>query len=330
MSIFGWFSAREVILEIRQLRHFIAAAEAGNLRKASENIHISHPALSMSIKNLESDLGVMLLDKNRRGVQLTYAGQVFLKSAQVILRQIDDVRALVKGSENSPTGNVRLGIPFGVNNAIAAPLCQLLMERYPGINLEIEEGSSLSLGRLYEDNQLDLLIAYDVVEKMDQRVEQLYVEHLYLLTAYNEQNEVNQEIDPSELNGVSLACSPGAFSMRRSIDKYAFDNKIKFNFVLDFQSAHASLKIVQAGLADAIASWDLIHDHVEAKLVSAKRIVNPPLERSVCLVSSLRNRQTAATAAIISAIKVAIEEAKLLNKIRDTSIETTSETDIQI
>lgn len=307
-------------MEIRQLRHFIAAAEAGNLRKASENIHISHPALSMSIKNLEANLGVILLDKNRRGVQLTYAGQIFLKSAHSLLRQIDDVRSLVKGTESSPTGNVRLGIPYGVNNALAAPLCKLLIERYPGINLEIEEGSSTSLDRLYEDNHLDLLIAYDIVEKMDQRVEQLYVEHLYMVSAYEEQYDGQSTIEPSELKGMSIACSPGAFSMRRAIEKYAFDNKIGFNYVLDFQSAHASLKIVQAGLADAIASWDLIHDHVTTKLVCARRISNPPLERSVCLVSSLRSTQTAATVAIISAIKEAIEEAKAQDKIRDASM----------
>ena len=174
---------------------------------------------------------------------------------------------------------------------------------------------------MYEDNRLDLLIGYDLPEKMDQRVERLYIEHLYMVSAYSEENEALACIEPKELHGVSLACSPGAFSMRRSIDKYAFDNKISFNFVMDFQSANASLKIVQAGLADGIASWDLICDHVSTKLVSARRIVNPPLERTVCLVSSLRNSQTEAATAIISIIKEAIEDAKAQNRIRDAAIE---------
>lgn len=84
-------------MEIRQLRYFIAAVEAGNLRRAAENIHISHPALSMSLKNLEKDLGVTLLDRSRRGMRMTFAGEQFLKSAHSLLRQIDDLRASLLG-----------------------------------------------------------------------------------------------------------------------------------------------------------------------------------------------------------------------------------------
>lgn len=303
-------------MEIRQLRHFIAAAEAGNLRKASEKIHISPAALSMSIKNLEENLGTTLLHKNRRGVQMTYAGEQFLKSAHSLLRQLDEVSAHIKGTEESPTGGVKLGIPVGVSNALAAPLCKLLLEQFPGIDLQIEEGSTTSLERLYDDNLLDLMIGYDVTEKMDQKCEPLYTEHLYFVSAYDSNLKGETEIDSAALNGSTIACSPGTFSMRRTVESYAFDNGLKFNFTLDFQSAHASIKIAQAGLANTISPWDLIHDHVTSNMVTARRIVNPPLERTVCLISSLRFEPSFATSAIIGAIKTAIEIAETEDKIR--------------
>lgn len=303
-------------MEIRQLRHFIAAAEAGNLRKASEKIHISPAALSMSIKNLEDNLGTTLLHKNRRGVQMTYAGEQFLKSAHALLRQIDDVSAKIKGTEESPTGSVKLGVPVAVNNALAAPLCKLLIDKFPGIDLQIEEGSTTSLERLYDDNMLDLMIGYDVIEKMDQKCEQLYTEHLYFVGAYDNTLEGIEEIESKDLNGSQIACSPGTFSMRRSIEKYAFDNGLSFKFTHDFQSAHASIKIAQAGLANTISPWDLVHDHVASNMVTARKIVNPPLERSVCLISSLRSEPSFATSAIMGAVKSSIEIAKQEDKIR--------------
>ena len=303
-------------MEIRQLRHFIAAAEAGNLRQASENIHITHPALSMSIKNLEADLGIQLLTKNRRGVQMTHAGEQFLIAAHSILRQIDDLRASLLSTQDSPTGSVRLGLPYGANNALAAPLFKLILERFPRIDLTIEEGNTTSLERSFENDLLDLMVNYDITEKMDLKSEPLYIERLYLVSAYDPELDSTNEISSQELAEYPIVSSPGKHSMRRTIEKYAFDNGIQFNYFMDFGSAHASLKIVEDGLAHTIASWDLIHDRLRTNQVSAREIVNPPMERTICLVSSLRETHSPATDAIAGAIKTAIKGARANDSLR--------------
>lgn len=303
-------------MEIRQLRHFIAAAEAGNMRKAGESIHISQPALSMSIRNLEEDLGVTLLNKNRQGVQLTYAGEQFLKSAHSLLRQIDDIHATLKGTGDSPTGNVKLGIPYGPNNALAALLYQQMLEKYPGINLRIEEGITTGIERQFEENMIDLMINYDVMEKSHQKCEPLYVEQLYLISKYDPDLDGIEEIDSSELANYPIASSSGTHSMRRAMEKYAFDNGVFFNFVGDFASPHSSLRIVEAGIANKISPWDEIYDDVGINRFSARKLVNPPLERTVCLISSLSNRNSLATIAVIDAIKSAVIQARSEDRLR--------------
>ncbi|MBX2849583.1 MAG: LysR family transcriptional regulator [Acidiferrobacterales bacterium] len=303
-------------MEIRQLRHFIAAVEAGNLRKASEDVHISHPALSMSLKNLETSLGTKLLIKDRRGVQTTYAGELFLTAAHSILRRIDDIETSLLSTHESPVGNVKLGITYAANNALAAPLYKLLMEKFPGIRLQIEEGNTTILEREYDQNLIDIMFNYDISGKMDQKVTDLYTEHLYLITAYDPKLDTTDEIDSKQLDKLPIVCSPGTHSMRLTLEKYARDNDIEFNFDYDFQSAHASLKIVIEGLANTVAPWDLIHDHVKGKLVSARKIVNPMMERRVCLVSSLQEKHSPAVNAMIEAIKLAVKDAKNEDKIR--------------
>ncbi|AEE22641.1 transcriptional regulator, LysR family [Glaciecola sp. 4H-3-7+YE-5] len=306
-------------MEIRQLRHFIAVVEAGNLRKASENTHITHPALSMSLKSLESSLGVKLLERDRRGIALTYAGEKFLPAAHSLLKQIDDLRSSLLGTQDSPTGNVRLGIPYGINNALAAPLFKQLQERYPGINLIIEEGNTTSLERSFDNDLLDLMISYDIQKKLDQKSEPLYVEQLYLVSAFDPTLAQDAEVNFADLVNFPIVSSPGTHSMRRTLERYAFENGIQFDFSLDFQSAHSSLKIAVEGLAHTIAPWDLIHDHVRGNLISARRIVSPCMERTACLVSSLRGVHTTATDAVISSIKSAIDSAKKDDKIRGRS-----------
>lgn len=303
-------------MEIRQLRHFIAVVEAGNLRKASENSHITPPALSLSLKSLETSLGVKLLDRDRRGVALTYAGEQFLPAAQSLLKQIDDVRSSLVGCKESPTGNVRLGLPVGLNNALAAPLSRILHSQFPGINLTVEEGNTTTLERSFNNDLLDLMMSYDIQTQVDRKIEPLYVEQLYLVGPYDPELTADSDIPFSELADYPIVSSPGKHSMRRTLDRYAFENGIEFNFLLDFQSAHSSLKLAVEGIAHTITAWDLIHDHVKGQLVSARRIVNPNMERTVCLVSSLCGVHTSAVDAVASSIKTAVNIAQKEGKIR--------------
>lgn len=306
-------------MEIRQLRHFVAAVEAGNFRKASENVHITHPALSLSIKNLESDLGVLLLRKSRKGIETTDAGEQFLSGARTILAELEDLKASLQGTVDAPTGTVRLGLPVSSNNAIAAPLFKLLLETAPGIVLEIEEGNSTHLLRSYENDLLDLMITFDWKVKVDYQCEPLYIEHLYLVSAYDESIKESPSISARSCSNLPIVSSPGTHSMRRTIEKYAFDNGLDFDYFRDFQSPLASLKIVETGLAHTFAAWDLIHDHIKGNLISAQKIENPPMERTVCLVSTLHGTRSAATNFVIDAIKKAIVIARANDTLRGRS-----------
>jgi DNA-binding transcriptional LysR family regulator len=301
---------------MKQLRHFIAAAQAGNLAKAAETIHLTPSALSISLKNLEEEVNVKLLIRGRGGVQLTYAGELFLKGAHSILKQLDDLQASLLGANDSPAGNVRLGLPFGSNNALAAYLFKSLMQDYPGINLLIEEGNTTNLDRSFENGLFDLMISYDVVDRVDRNSELLYIEHMYFLGPYDETFDSVDEIDSQELEQYPVVLSPGTHSIRATIEQFALNNGIKFNYLTDFQSAHASVKIVQEGLAYTIAPWCLIADHAKTKLISARKIVNPLMERSAYLVSSRDRAPSPATLAIIGVLKAAVEYAIATDKLR--------------
>lgn len=307
-------------MHIKQLRHFVAAVQTGNLRKASENIHLTAPALSISLKNLEEELGVKLLIKNRHGVEMTYAGQKFLSGAHSLLKQIDDLQASLMEAQDSPAGNVRLGIPFGACNALASPLFKTILNNYPGINLKIDESNTANLERLYDDDLLDLMINYDVDDHLDRRSELLYIEHMYLVGEYDEKLEGVDEIESSSLEKHPIVSSPGTHSMRRMMEKHALDNGINFNYLIDFQSAYASLRIVEDGLAYTIAPWCLISDHVKTNLVTARKIINPSMERTAYLISSRNKSQSAATIAIVGAIKLAILEAIGMDRLRAKSL----------
>src|SRR5436309_14513710 len=78
-------------MELRHLRYFVAVAEAENvLRAATQKLHVSQPAVSRQIRDLEDELGVQLFQRTGKAVSLTDAGRVFLREARAVLERIDE------------------------------------------------------------------------------------------------------------------------------------------------------------------------------------------------------------------------------------------------
>jgi len=96
-------------LEPRLLRYFIAVAEERHFSRAAQRLHISQPPLSYAIRQLESTLGVQLLERTSRHVALTEAGRVLYREAQALLRQSEAVGTLVQRVDAGLRGRLRIG-----------------------------------------------------------------------------------------------------------------------------------------------------------------------------------------------------------------------------
>lgn len=96
-------------LEPRLLRYFIAVAEERHFSRAAERLHISQPPLSYAIRQLESSLGVQLLERTSRHVALTEAGRVLYREAQALLRQSEAIGTLVQRVGAGLRGRLRIG-----------------------------------------------------------------------------------------------------------------------------------------------------------------------------------------------------------------------------
>lgn len=97
-------------MDMRQVRHLIAVLEHGNVLRAANAIHISQPALSKSIQNLEAELGVRLLERSPRGVSPTIYGTSLLKHARLLLNQGEQAVAEIEAIKGGHLGHLRLGV----------------------------------------------------------------------------------------------------------------------------------------------------------------------------------------------------------------------------
>lgn len=126
-------------MELRLLRSFVVLAEELHFGRAAARLCIVQPALSMQIRALEDELGVVLFDRDRHRVELSAAGRVFLPEALATLDQAQRAVQLVRAAEAGEVGVIRLGFVSSVLPTYLPALIRDLHARHPRIELELKD-----------------------------------------------------------------------------------------------------------------------------------------------------------------------------------------------
>lgn len=128
------------MFDFRQLRYFIAVAEELSFTRAAQRLHLSQPPLSQQIQALEQDLGIRLLERDKRNVTLTAPGRLFLEQARQILTMAEDARTKVAEAAAGFSGNLRLAYTVSVSFHPALPQTLLrLGQKAPNIRVWLSE-----------------------------------------------------------------------------------------------------------------------------------------------------------------------------------------------
>ncbi len=143
---------------IRQLRYFVALAETGGFGRAAEIVHVTQPALSQQIKELETTLGARLVDRLPRGVQLTRAGQEVLRRARRILSEVGDLEPAVRLSRGL-SGRLRLGVIPTVAPYLLPLALTRLRARDLTLDIRVREAQTEPLIEALGQGRLDAVVA---------------------------------------------------------------------------------------------------------------------------------------------------------------------------
>ena len=132
------------MMELRQLRYFIAVAEELHFTRAAARLHIGQPPLSHAIQMLEQDVGARLFERNKRWVRLTEAGRLFLVDARRMLALAEEARSTAQRAERGEAGELRIGFTYSTP---LTPLFAAAINRYrqdhPQVSLLLQELATL-------------------------------------------------------------------------------------------------------------------------------------------------------------------------------------------
>ena len=143
---------------LRQLRYFVALAETQHFGQAALRCHVTQPALSMQIKELEEALGAPLIERTRRGALLTPAGVDVAHRARSILRSMRDLADVARQHASLLSGPLRVGVIPTIGPYLLPNVLPRLHQAFPQLQLSVRETQTMVLVRELLAGSLDLLI----------------------------------------------------------------------------------------------------------------------------------------------------------------------------
>lgn len=141
---------------LRQIRYFVAVAEAGSVTAAAADVNISQSAITEAVKALQAQLGVSLLERRARGVALTHQGHQFLRHARAILSAVADASLAVTSDPRTAEGHLNLGVTHIVAGYFLADPLARFRRIYPGITYKVVEDARRFVEHLLINGELDI------------------------------------------------------------------------------------------------------------------------------------------------------------------------------
>ncbi|ERL05041.1 LysR substrate binding domain protein [Mitsuokella sp. oral taxon 131 str. W9106] len=143
-------------MEFRQLEYFCMISELENFTRTAEVLHVSQPSVTKAIKALEAELGLMLIDRSQKHVELTEEGRAFLVHAKRIMRDADEAKRDMMRFRHDCSGTVRFGIPPMVEAYLFPDLFVKFRAAFPDIHLDVQEfGDSDEVRQRADIGELD-------------------------------------------------------------------------------------------------------------------------------------------------------------------------------
>lgn len=293
-------------MELRQLKYFVAACEAGSLLKASARLHVAQPALGQQITALEAELGARLLERSSRGVALTETGKVFLDYARLILNDVERAREAVRDSSRVPQGDVSLGLTTTVALAATLPILRACRERLPNVKLKIVEAYSGFLREHLQSGRLDLALLYDDPLNTGLSWQPLLDDRLVFVTRAD--NPIAERLTLAEAVKSPLVLPGREHGLRRIIDEACAPERLELNVVAEIEALSSVKQATEAGIGDTVLPLGAVAQEVKEGRLRTALIDDERMARRVICAVHAGRPATLARSAVMALVCEVVRE----------------------
>lgn len=296
-------------MTLTELRYIVTLAQEQHFGRAAERCHVSQPTLSVGVKKLEEELGVLIFERSKGAVRVTPVGEGIVAQARRVLEQAQTIRELAQAGKNQLTAPLRVGAIYTVGPYLFPQLIPLLHQSAPEMPLYIEENFTHVLRDKLRNGELDVIIIALPFEEVDILTKPMYDEPFCVLLPAQHRWVEMDSIDSNLLNDKSLlllgeghcfrdqvleAC-PANGSIQESQNRYT---------TVEASSLETIRHMVASGLGVSVLPRSAVDSHRYTAGVIEVRPFNPPAPtRTVAIAWRATFPRPKAIDALVEAIR---------------------------
>ncbi|WP_026425438.1 LysR family transcriptional regulator [Actinokineospora inagensis] len=287
-------------MTLQQLVYFLAVAETRHFTRAARRAHVAQPSLSKQIHSLETELGAPLFSRARGNVALTAAGEALLPIARRILSDVDSARLEVAELVGLRRGRIRLGATPSVCVGVLADVLRRYRDRYPGIQLEVEESGSGDLTTALLGGALDLALVIVPPQGVETALTMTPVlrEHLVVASSVNAP-ELPAKVRLESLRDHQMVMFRQGYDLRETTLHACREAGFEPKLAVQGGEMDAVLRFVEAGLGIAVVPSLVLPGRPGLR---ATPLAGAPLRRTIGLAHRTDTPPTAAARAFRSTL----------------------------
>ncbi|WP_298285911.1 LysR family transcriptional regulator [Novosphingobium sp.] len=286
---------------LKAIQIFVVVAETCSFRKAAEILHRSQSAVSTQIKLLEEQIGVALFHRTTRRVQLTAEGEQLLGHAQRAVASLEIGLRQIKETANIQFGNISMGCVPSIAATVLPPVLAEFQRKRSGIHLELRELASAQLLETISKQEILFGIGPEVEQASDFDFMPITKEPIYALLPKAHWKIGQNNITLAELVPLPVILASSSAALRNTLNRELAMRGLEIKHSFEVLQVQTMLAFAQAGLGVAILPQIMIPQPLDETL-QALPIVDPVLERKLCLITLKGNSLSPAARELTSLI----------------------------
>jgi LysR family hydrogen peroxide-inducible transcriptional activator len=191
-------------MTLTELKYIVAVARARHFGHAAEACYVAQPTLSVAIKKLEDELGVVLFERGGAEVSVTPLGAQIIAQAERVLEQTAAIKELAKQNKDPLAGPLRLGVIYTIGPYLLPPLVKNLIENVPQMPLLLQENFTVRLLELLRQGELDAAIMALPLPEHGMSMQTLYDEPFVVATPKNHPWTARKDISAEDLKSETM------------------------------------------------------------------------------------------------------------------------------
>jgi DNA-binding transcriptional LysR family regulator len=265
-------------VSFRQLRVFVTVARHLSFARAAEELHLSPPAVSMQVSDLEATVDVPLFERTGRRIVLTTVGEYFLVHARRVLAELKDAEDTIARLKGVQTGQITIGVLSTAKYFMPRLLAGFLRD-HPGVEVNLEVGNRQTLSELLARNELDLAVMGTPPRELDLRVEPFAAHPLGVIASAEHPLAALPHVPPPVLEREPFIVREEGSGTRAAMERYFTEMRIKPPAIMTMASNETIKQAVIANMGISFLSLHTTGLEVDAGLLRVLEVDGLPLVR---------------------------------------------------